>query len=238
MKVALHSSGAPSWGRPGPYHQYHSAPDGAGQQGRAPLAPSSAPTRLRVHFRPAGWGSGVPAFAVGTYPSGSAALPSSGPSAWPPAAPLIGTAPLWGWGGRWLQSGPAGPAHSPPGLATGPAPGPPAYSRRRPRPPPPPAHPPRPPPPRSSHLVQKTGGESEPWPRQVPPPTAPTRPEHQRGVPQFQPSSSLLIGRGGSNPSPLSPPRWPSAPIEARPRRGHPGQPGGGQRLWESRGFL
>lgn len=162
---------------------------------------------------------------AGTYPSGSAAPPSSGPSAWPPAAPPTGTAPRWGWGGRWLQSGPAGPAHSPPGLATGPAPGTPAYSRRRPRPAPPPARRPRPP--RSSHLACRKQGASQRPGRGVRGPAAPARPE-------CQPSSSLLTSWGWIQNQPTSPPGWPRVPIKAGPSRGLPGQPRGGQRLGES----
>lgn len=192
MKVTLHCSGDPSWGRPGPCYQYQLFCSGHGWPTRqGPTGPQLDSFHSLHPFpvcRRGQWRPRIPP--AGTHPSGSVVLPSSGPSAWPPAAPRRGKAPLWGWGGHWLQSGPASPAHSPPGPATGPAPGPPAYSRRQPRPPPP-AHPPRPPP-RSSHLVQKTGGESEPWPKEIPPPTSPTQPEHQQGVPQFQPSSFLI----------------------------------------------
>lgn len=203
MKVSLHSFWNPLLGQarptsPVPLCSGWGWPTRHGSSGPQLCSyPSPSPFPVR------GMGQRCPRIPpAGTYPSGSAALPSSGPSAWPPAAPLTGTAPPWGWGGHWLQSGPAGPAHSPPGLATGPAPGPPAYSHRQPRPPPPPAHPPRPPP-RSSHLVQKIGGESEPWPRQVPPPTPPLlSPSTSEGCHSFSLAPHSSSAGGGSNTSP------------------------------------
>lgn len=166
---------------------------------------------------------------AGTYPSGSAAPPSSGPSAWPPAAPPTGTAPRWGWGGRWLQSGPAGPAHSPPGLATGPAPGTPAYSRCRPRPAPPPARRPRPP--RSSHLACRKQGASQRPGRGVRGPAAPARPE-------CQPSSSLLTSWGWIQNQPTSPPDGPVSPSKQARAVGFLDSPEVGSGLGNQSGFL
>lgn len=173
--------------------------------------PALPPTSRSLVSPPAGRAlshSGRPA---PTYPSGSAAPPSSAPSAWPPAAPPTGTAPPWGWAGRWLRSGPTGPARSPPGLATGLGPGPPACSLP-PRPPRPPACPrPRP---RSSHLVQKTGVRASR--------ACAARPQAQ----EHRPRSSLLTSWGAGPPTA-------QRPIYASPSRGHPTAQSG-QRLWAS----
>lgn len=118
---------------------------------------------------PAGWARSLSGSTAPTYPSGSAVPPSSAPSAWPPAAPPTGTAPPWGWAGRWLRSGRAGPARSPPGPVTGLGPGPPACSLQ-PRPPRPPACPrPRP---RSSHLAYRKRGVRASRGLRRPPPLA------------------------------------------------------------------